>query len=167
MAKELPSKQLSEEHKAFIIKKLALKEDYIKIKEEFAKFFDCIVDGETIIKVENTYALVIHEVAQRELNNIAREPLAHARIRLRILHEALKDAMVSRIIKSSQVGENDWEVERGMNLAAIDRIVKNAREEEFFAKKLLLEVKKLKLEAEKEDIVSTGFSVQINDGLDE
>ena len=165
----LPEKRLNEQHKAFIIKYLALRKDYLTIKKDFQVFFEQEVSGPQILEVEANYQNKITALAEEELNNIWAEPLAHSRIRLALAYEALQDARKQRVITPSQrISESEWlPPEMGMNLNAIATFLKIGQNEEYMAKRLLLEVKKLGLEEERDEIITSGFhNVTINTGIE-
>lgn len=168
MSNSLTLKTLSDKQKAFVIKYLALRRDYMKIKEDFETFFKVPVDGDAILELEEKYPLLIEEQAKVELNNIFAEPMAHARVRLALINEGVQDARKERIISTKQISEDEWVVEKGKNLQAIAKFVELGRAEEYMAKKLLLEVKKLKMGEDREDLLNTGFiNVEINTGMEE
>lgn len=168
--KNLPSKPLSDNQKAFIVKNLALKKSPIQIKKEFLIFFEESVSGETIMNVEESCKTLIEKLSKEELNKIWDEPLAHSRVRLSLAYEGIKEAMERRIIVPAQrISESEWSSPvEGMDLKNLKALLELGLKEEYMAKKLMLEVKRLKLEAEKEELLSSGFqTITINTGLED
>ena len=148
----------------FIIKALALKTPYPKIKQDFQIFFEEKITGEEIMDIENKYKSDIEDVAVEELNDIRRNPLAHSRIRLDLIYESLKYAMKPRTIRSFKVSDTEYEEVQDIDHQAIAKYLQMAREEEYLAKKLLLEKIKLDLDIHN----ATGFEpVEIDTGIPE
>lgn len=165
----LPSKPLNEEQKAYVIKQLARRMEYEEIKSRFQNFFETGITGETIMQLEVKHKDVIEQIRPTVLDP-AGSRLAHARVRLDQLEEALLDAKTLRPIGPPiRIGENEWQPGPvGMNVQGIVNIIKACREEEYLAKKLDIEVRKLKLEAEKGALLGSGFSeIVINTGVDD
>lgn len=168
MSNSLALKSLTDKQKAFIVKYLALRHDYVKVKQDFDSFFKADIAGELILEIENKYPLLIEEQAKAELNNIFAEPMSHARVRLALIHEGIQDARKERIISTKQISEDEWVVEKGKNLPMMAKFIDQARAEEYMAKKLLLEVKKLRLGEDKRELTDTSFyNVEINTGFEE
>lgn len=165
----LPSKPLNDEQKAYVIKQLARKMEYDEIKTRFQNFFETGITGETIMQMEVKYKDKIEQISPTVLDPSSSR-LAHARARLDELEDALKDAKTLRPVGPPvRVGENEWlPGPTGMNVQGIVNVLKAARDEEYLAKKLYIEVKKMKLEAERDALLGSGFSeIVINTGIDE
>lgn len=140
----------NEERKAYVIERLALKDDLTWIKADFDKLFaPDKVTGEELMRFRATNRNLIEEFARQELANCRKEPLAHPRVRLRYLKNALDYAMTPQPIKSVPARSNGKEVEYEVTYApdhsAINNIIRTAQNEEFFVKKFFLETKKLEL----------------------
>lgn len=148
----------------FIIKALALKTPYPKIKQDFQIFFEEKITGEEIMLVEDKYSSTIEEVAYEELNNIRNNPLAHSRIRLDIINRAMEYALKPRVIRSYKISDNEYGQELDIDHQAIAKYCQLSRDEEYYAKKLLLEKIKLDLDIHN----STGFDpIEIIDGFNQ
>ena len=151
---------LNKERKAWIVERMAFKEELSKIKEDYSRLFEdtgkdgkmvnAKITGEELIQFREDNRLAIESYARKELNNVKKEPLAHARIRLRILNDALTHAMTPQPVKSvieSQSGRDiEYKISYAPDYAAIANIVRSAQAEEFFIKKLFLDIKKLELD---------------------
>jgi hypothetical protein len=163
--------QLNEQRKAFLIKYFALKEPYHKIKNDYQKTFDDKTTAEELMEFETLNYKNIQHFAKRELNDIKQEPLAHPRIRLRILNDMLTYAMTPRATKSVPIrsdGKNiEYDITYEPDYRAVDALIKTAQNEEFFIKKFLLEIKKIEINPI--DLGTNGESgfdvIQIDDGL--
>lgn len=169
MSSNLPIRPLTDEQKAFLIEHLARGTEYEDIKSKFQLFFETGIDGSTIIQVKAKYSKLIDELIP-QVRDPRESRLAHARTRLDELDQALNDAKTLRPVGPAiRIGENEWSpAPTGMNIPGIVAICRAAREEEYMAKKFMLEVKKMKLEADKAEILDTGFSeIVINTGIDE
>lgn len=150
---------MNKERKQFLIERMAFKEELTKIKEDFSRLFEdtssdgkkvkAKISGEELISFRDENRLAIESYARKELNNVKKEPLAHARIRLRVLNDALTYALQPRpvrsVIKAQSGRDIEYEVEYAPDYAAITNIVRSAQQEEFFIKKLFLDIKKLEL----------------------
>lgn len=146
----------------FVIKALALKTPYPKIKQDFHIFFEEKITGEEIMAIEDKYKEEIEEEAEQELNNIRKNPLAHSRIRLDILNRAMEYALKPQGVRSIKVGDNEYETIMDINHQAIAKYVQLSRDEEYLAKRLLLEKIKLDLDIHN----ATGFEpVEIDTGF--
>jgi hypothetical protein len=163
--------QLNEERKVYLVKQLALKEPLHRIKDTYKRLFESPITGEELIAFELSNKDLIEKVARKELNDIKREPLAHSRIRLRHLNEALQYAMTPRATKSVPVRAEgkqiEYEVVYEPDYAAITNIIKVAQNEEFFVKKMLLEIIKNRLSGDElGENGESGFSVfEVDNGL--
>lgn len=159
-----PSREpLNEKQVAFIIKYLALKKPYNKIKEDFQAFFERKISGEAIMDVEARHQPIVQEVAVRELSDIRRNPIAHPRIRLDILYDCLVMAMTPQIVRSVRITDTEYREIYGIDHGAVAKYLQLAREEEYLAKKLLLEKLKLDIEMDKD----SGFvPVEIDTGME-
>lgn len=144
---------LNDERRVYLIERLALKDDLTWIKRDYDKLFSPdVCTGEDLIRFRASNRLVIEEYAKQELANCRKEPLAHPRVRLRYLKNALDYAMTPQPIKSVPVRSNGKEVEYEITYApdhsAINNIIRTAQNEEFFVKKFFLDAKKLELTRE-------------------
>lgn len=160
--------KLNEQQTAYLVKQLALKEPLHKVKDTFNRLFEAKLIGEELINFEIDKKDLIEKVAQKELNDIKREPLAHSRVRLRALNDALQYAMTPRATKSVPVRAEgkqiEYEVVYEPDYTAITNIVKAAQNEEFFIKKLFLEIVKNRLtEEELGGNGQSGFDVFVVD----
>ncbi len=123
------------------------------------------------MQFRNDNRKLIETTSQKMLNDIQSEPLAHARSRLRICNDMLQDAMTPRPISSVPIraeGKSiEYEVRYEPNHTAAAKWVQLSQNEEFFIKKLILELRKADVSREDAaEISSTGFEViQVNDGL--
>jgi hypothetical protein len=163
--------QFNEERKAFLIKQLALKEPLVKVRDLFNRIFEERLTGEELMSFESTFKAAIEKQSMKELNDIKKEPLAHSRIRLRALNDALTYAMTPRATKSvpvrSEGKQIEYEVVYEPDYSAITNIIKAAQNEEFFIKKMFLEVLKNKLtENDLGANGESGFSIfEVDNGL--
>lgn len=156
-------KKINDQRKAFLIKYLALKTPYPKIRQDYQKFFETSITGEEIMDIESKYSSYIEEVAKKELIDIRKNALAHPRIRLEFIYQGLTDAATPKPIRSIRVGETEYETVLGVDHQAIINYLKLAHMEEYSAKKLLLDKIKMDIEIVREDSgfipveVDTGF----------
>lgn len=140
----------NDERKAYVIERLAMKDDLTWIKRDFDKLFSPdAISGEELMRFRASHKAIIEEYSRQELGNCRKEPLAHPRIRLRHLKNALDYAMIPQPIKSVPARSNGKEVEYEITYApdhsAINNIIRTAQNEEFFSKKFFLDAKKLEL----------------------
>lgn len=143
--------------------------EYEEIKSRFQNFFETGITGETIMQLEIKHQDIIEQIRPKVLDP-AGSRLAHARVRLDEYEEALLDAKTLRPLGPPiRIGENEWQPgPTGMNVQGIVNILKACREEEYLAKKLYIEAKKLKLEAERDALLGSGFSeIVISNGMEE
>lgn len=167
--KNLPSKPLNDKQRAFIVKELARKKSLMEVKQNFTVFFEEPISGEAIMTIEENCKDLIEKLSKEELNKIWDEPLAHSRVRLSLAYEGIKEAMQQRIIMPAQrISESEWsQPQMGMDLKSLKALLELGLREEYMAKKLMIEVKRLKMEAEKEDLLQSGFqTIEINTGID-
>jgi hypothetical protein len=156
--------ELNDERKAYLIERLAFRDPLPQIKQDYEKLFMDKVSGEDLMRFRNVNKSLISKVADRELNNIRMEALAHTRIRLRILHNAIQEASIPKPVRSVPARSDgkvvEYEVSYEQNYNAISSLVKVAQNEEFFNKKLFLEIKKMQLSpGDVPSISQSGFSV--------
>ena len=162
---------LNEERKIYLIKQMALKEPLHTLKANYMRLFQESITGEELVSFEISHKDLIEKVARKELNDIKKEPLAHSRIRLKILYDAYTYAAIPKPIKSvpvRQEGKNiEYEVSYAPDYAAMGNLMKIAQNEEFFIKKLFLELVKNKLNDEDlGDNGGSGFSIfEVDNGL--
>jgi hypothetical protein len=157
--KELPDK---EKRKAWVITQLALKSPMTKIKQDYHVLFEEPIRGEEIIAIQSSYPSLIQQVADKELRDIRKRALAHQAIRLDIIEQGLRAALTPRVISTHRIADNEWKEEIDINHSAATKWVELAQKEEFFTKKLILEMYKADMGFEK----SSGFErVDIADGF--
>jgi hypothetical protein len=164
--------ELNKEREAFLIENIAFRRNSLaQVREDYNRMFDQSVSGEQIWQFVQTNKAKIEAYARRELNNVRKEPLAHCRNRLSILYEMVQSAMVPKVIKSYPIHaegkEVTYETETAPDYSAVDRLIRTAQNEEFFNKKVFLEIKKMDLLPEDvQGKLDSGFEViTINDGL--
>lgn len=160
---------LSDEHRAFVFMKLALKCPYNEIKQEFEQFFETKLDGRVIINLQAKFKDEIKSISEQELNNLDGVPISHSRVRLEIIYKGLLYAMKERTVgnyKEGKLGHEEWIVEKDINHTAIKNYLQLAQNEEFLSKKLLLEYMKAKELGVAVDKPKTSFKpIQVNANL--
>lgn len=162
---------LNDERKRYLIERLALKDPLPSIKSDYERLFNEKVMGEELINFRSNYGREIEKEARKQLNNCSQEALAHSRIRLRYLMSALEYAMTPKATKSVPVRSNGKEVEYEVayepDYSAINNLIRTAQNEEFFVKKMFLDIKRLQLT--KPELGGNGESgfdiIPVNDGL--
>lgn len=156
---------LSEPKLAWVIKQLAIFTPMAKIKSEYRVLFEENISGEDLIKIEQCYKDLISETSNKELKNFTKRRLAHSAIRLDIINQGLESASTPRAVRSVRVGENEYEVIKEPDHVAVSKYLKLAQDEEFFAKKLMLEVIKAGLDSEAKERTSRYEAIDIEDGF--
>lgn len=169
--KRLPSKPPNEEQLAYVLKRLAQNWEYEEIKENFQRFFETGIDGETIITLEAKYQDKILQIRPQVLDP-RRHRLAHAANRLEEYEGALQDAKTLRPVGPPvKVGPETWEPgPLGMNVQGIVAIGKLCMQEELMHKNFYLKLVQTKIEQAKEELIGSGFSsgeVMVNTGIDD
>lgn len=163
--KDLPAIISSEPKLAWVIKQLASFTPTTKIRSEYRHLFEEDLKGEDILKIEYMYKDVIKEVSKEELRNFSKRRLAHSAIRLDIINQGLQDASTPRAVRSVRTGENEYEVIYESDHMAVAKYLKLAQDEEFFAKKLYLEVIKAGLDDTQKEKTSSYEVIDIEDGF--
>lgn len=147
----------------FVLKALALKTPVTKVKQDYQVFFEEKITGDQIMEIEKAYSDLIAEIAIKELNDVRANPLAHTRVRLDLIYECLKYAMKARPVRSVKISDNEYEQVMDIDHQAIAKYLQLARDEEYNAKKLLLEKIKLDLDIHTSN---SGFEpIEISDGF--
>lgn len=156
---------LNDEQKSYIILGLALKKEFAEIKQNFERLFEAKIKGEVLINIDKKFKDKIDELAEKELNDINRSPLAHSRIRLEFIYKGLQEASSPKPVRSIRTGEREYETIYEIDHAAIAKYLSLAQNEEIFAKKLYFEILKNR-DIIGSDKPKSGFKpIQINSGL--
>lgn len=149
----IPLNNLDPDERDWVIKKLALRRSYLEIKKEFDYIFSPkIVSGREILDIEKKYPEQIADAARRELSNIAANALSHVRIRMDYIYEGLQAARIPKAVRAVRIPsvspdiEDEIRVVEDMDHQAIKNYLQLAQAEEYLAKKLLIEVRKLDMD---------------------
>jgi len=156
---------VSEPKLAWVLKQMAIYTPMTKIKTEYLVLFGEPITGERLVEIESTYKELISDISKKELRNFTKRRLAHSAIRLDIISQGLEIASTPRPVRSVRTGENEYEVINEPDHASVAKYLKLAQDEEFFAKKLMLEVIKSGLDAEAKEKTSKYEVVEIEDGF--
>lgn len=170
MSEELmPLNNLDPDERDWIIKQIALRRKLPEIKRDFDYVFaPKIVTGREILDIELLYPDRIADEFNREMSNIAANSLAHVRLRMDCIELCLQEAMEKKPIRSVKVPGDDgedgeWKVVEGMDHQAVARYLGLAQSEEYLAKRMLLEIRKLDIDVP--DARRSGFKpIKVNIG---
>lgn len=167
MSKNLPFK-FNTQQQEYLIEQFALRTPIARIMQDFKILFPATpISGEALIDFKKVNAYKIKDVSDRILPDVKRCRLAHVTIRMQILDQIIEDAMTPKVIKSYKVSDTEWAQDMGIDSLAALKALHLAREEEYSAKKILLEKYKLDLVGEG-GVRESGFSpVEVSDGIEE
>ncbi len=127
---------------SFIIERLALHWDLIRLKEYYQQYFEEKIDPEAILEIRNKFSEKIKEQELIELKDISRRALSHPAIRLDYIYLGLEHALKPKPVKSVKVAENEYEIIYDIDHSAVAKYLDLAQKEEYAAKRLLVEILK-------------------------
>lgn len=147
----IPLNGLETDERDWVVQQLALRKSLREIKDDFDYIFaPKQISGREILDIQNKYPDLIIETSRRELSNIAANALAHVRIRMDYILKGLRAAEKERVVQmfhyTDTNGERQVHEEKDMNHAAVAKYLQLAQQEEYLAKKLLIEVRKLDMD---------------------
>lgn len=149
----------------FILTQLALKTAFTKIKSDYQQLFETKISGEQIIDVSQRYAKAIEKISEKELHNVRACPAAHSRVRMDFIYQGMLQASTPKEVRSVRTGDNEYNVVYDIDHSALAKYIQLAREEEYAAKKLMLEKIKLEIDIQRND---TGYEpVDVDAGFDD
>lgn len=161
----MPSKFNPEQEK-FLIEQFALRTPIAKIKQDFKILFEVNPPGEALIQFKEQKVDLIKRVSAEILPDVKRCRLAHVSIRMRHLDDLLESAMTPRVIRSYKISDTEYAQDMAPDFPACAKFLQLAREEEYAAKRILLEKYKLDLDTTNNSR-ETGFNaVEVDDGFD-
>lgn len=178
MSEEYPlmSAPLNEDHKDFLLEQLAFQEtNLMDIQEKFQQFFKVGIRGEVIMSFRRENKELILERRSELYNQTSSIPIANAFPRLALAQSRIEDlAKNPRLVRVIRKFDKETGAVYDEEVKEIDDVnlrgwSREAREEEYLAKKLLLEtiVKEID-KADAKKITASGFKpVTVNIGFDE
>ena len=98
---------------SYIVELLSAMESIENIKTKFREFSGREITPALVYKIALRFSKQIREKTKTYLDNVGGEPLAHSRIRLRILNKVIEDASIQRpshTVKELKTDPNTGEV---------------------------------------------------------
>lgn len=148
----LPLDQTDEDERAWIIEQIALRKDYLTIKKEFDFLFaPKVVSGKEIMRIHKGYPEQLKQAEAFILADLSAARYIHARIRLEEIAEGIKQTkekvLLGNVKITNDKGVDEWVEKKDYDHVARCKYLALAQVEEFTMKKLLLEMKRLELDA--------------------